>query len=282
MLTYLASLPVGNAVRGLFTPPAGAVEWRVLRKTATPFTGVDDPDAVVAYDRDEHGFVDITVANGQVYFYLPYYLVEDVWVADAGGPQSVTPVDALAGDGPDVAELVRVRLEAGLKSDVAAARIAHKDGFMPVLSAPPVFEDTTFPIVTVHLEGCDEEVQGVGGLVSPDAFDLDEDAWRDNEGGLFRWRLLIVGWTVANPDARGALRLIIQRRLLANRAIFEDAGMTEVTISTAHREDFDTYGAPVYQSFTTLTCLAPLVVDALTAPISDVTVTAISSLAAAA
>jgi hypothetical protein len=198
--------------------------------------------------------------------------VDGAWVTDAA-PVSVTPAATGLIAGPDPQEFVRDRLEWGLKAALDAGLIKHVDGAVPTLSAPPVYEDTQFPIVTVHLASLSQVQHGLGELIAPDVFDQVGGDWLDSEGFLARVQLTIVGWVVGNPDTRIALRKLIGQILLGNLPVFADKGIIEVEWSAVDSEDFESYAAPMYQSVFTFTCLAPVAVSALTAPISDATAT---------
>lgn len=277
MITYLAPLPIGNAARCLFSAPAGATACKVLRRATLPFVGgINDTGAAVVYDGSpsEPGFIDAqSLQNDTLAYYQDYYLVAGVWTFDAG-PVSVTPTATGQIAGPDPQELVRDRLEWGLKVEVDAGRLKHVDGAIPTLSAPPIYEETQFPIVTVHLAGMEPFAHGVGEVPAPDVFDLDADDWLDAEGYLIRFRLTVVAWIVGNPDTRIALRKAIHRILLGNLPVFADKGFIEVEWSAVDSEDFESYGAPMYQSIFTLTGIAPSAISALSPAIDDVTVDA--------
>lgn len=274
MITYLAPLPIGNAVRCLFEPPPGAEQWQVLRRSSLPFIGVDDPDAAVVYSGTDTNFVDTaTLTNGTLVYYLDYAFVGDAWVA-GGTAASVVPVANGIMAGADPQEFIRGRLEAGLQVEVASNALKHVDGAVPTLSAPPIFDETQFPIVTVHLEGFSQAAHGLGEIIAPDVFDEVGGEWLDSEGFLARVQLKIVGWVVGNPDTRITLRKAINKILLGNLPVFADQGFITPEWSATDAEDFDSYSAPMYMTIFTFSCIAPVAISALTAPISDVTVTA--------
>lgn len=54
--------------------------------------------------------------------------------------------------------------------------------------------------------------------------------------------------------------------------LFRSAGMDQIEFSMSDIEDMETYQAPVYQTLTTLTCVAPYIVTNTVEAISDVTV----------
>lgn len=272
MISFLQSLPIGNAVRVVLAPPAGAVAWRVLRKTADVWTDQDDPTAGDVYSGDEPYFIDITaLTNGTPYYYKPFYQAADESWSTAPS-QTATPAMTSNLLGIDPLELVRERVEAALKADVAADILQHVDGYIPCLTAPPAYENTNFPIVTFHLQVADRAISAVGEELAADVYDPATDTWIEVEGWICNVRINIVVWVVANADTRIALRKRIAHALLGNLPVFNDQGMSQVSFSQADTEDMETYAAPVFQTITSLDCLAPLAVDAVSGTIHSVSV----------
>jgi hypothetical protein len=280
MISFIETLPIGNAIRVFWTPPAGASQVTILRKTADTFAGQNDPNALVVYEGSAvvSALDTNSLTNGTPYYYHEYDLINSAWV-DGGASVSATPATVDQGAGPDVLSLVRDRLELALRAAVTSGAIVQALGYVPVLTAPPVFDQTKFPLVTVHLELDQPEVRGLGELVSPDIFDAGNNDWVSSEGWLSRVNLKIVGW-VLNPDERIALRQSIKAALIGNLPVFDDAGMDLIEASFVDTEDFESYGAPVYQTVCDFTCLAPSVVTGTTPPINDVTVAASDALGA--
>lgn len=275
MVVFLQPLPIGDAVRVLLAPPAGAELSRVLRKTADTFTGEEDPDAAVVYEGDDRYFVDRqTLTNGTAYYYKAYHRVADVWTGTA--TQTATPAATAGSRGPDPLVVVRERLEAGLRAEVAAGRLAHDNGYIPCFTAPPTYENIQWPVVTVHLRNDAPGFRGLGEDVAGDVYDADENEWVSSEGWISRFQIELGGWTL-NSDERLALRAAIKKVLIGNLPVFKDAGMDELEFTQTDVEDFESYNAPVYQTITSLTCLAPFVVDAAEPAISDVTVQALAA-----
>ena len=65
----------------------------------------------------------------------------------------------------------------------------------------------------------------------------------------------MIGWSL-NVDERLVLRRALLSILMANRDVFEEAGMTELDVSFTDMEDFMSYSAPVYQAVGTVSCVA--------------------------
>lgn len=230
-----------------------ATAWRVLRKETDDFIGPIDAGAFLAYQGDEKCFVDHQfLVNEQQYFYKAYYLVDGNWTESlpAIGMPSASYEDAST----DVLLLVRDRLDNGLRVEVERGAISHEYGALPVLTAPPVFEDTRWPCVTVHLETEGSQHRAIGEMVEPDF--LDDDEWIESEGWLASVQLQIVGWSL-NPDERIELRKAIRRVLQANLSVFDSEGMIQIELSQRDTEDFTTYSAAVYQSMSSFSCTAP-------------------------
>ncbi len=153
-------------------------------------------------------------------------------------------------------------------------------GYIPTLTAPPTYEGTIFPIVTAHMDNQDRFASGLGEMVVADRQDPVTGDWTEIEGWLTTVQIRVISWVVANADTRIALRQAIAKVLLANLPIFNAKGLSEVSFAQQDVEDTESYAAPVYQTITSITCLAIIAVDAVSAPIADVTLDA--SLACAA
>ena len=255
MIKFIQPIASGNAIRILLSPVTGAEKWRVLRKDTDDFTGHDDAGAFIVYEGDDPVVVDHQLLiNGQLYYYKAYYLVEAVWQASVtatGMPQA-----SYEDISTDVLSLLRDRLDYGFRVEVGRGVITHEYNAVPVLTAPPVFEDTRWPCVTVHLQSESPLERGLGEILLPDNFDIDEDAWAVREGWLASVQLQVVTWSL-NPDERMEMRKAVRRIIQANLPVFDSEGITGIEISQQDVEDFTSYQAPVYQSMCGFTCVAP-------------------------
>ena len=278
MISLAQPLPVGNAVRVLLAPVGGTVKTRVLRKLSDDISDEADPAAAVVYEGDERSFVDITtLINGTPYYYRAFDFDGTSWAGSESA--HATPAASAILRGPNPLELVRERLEAGLKVEVAAQRLRHEQGYIPCLTAPPLYDNVKWPVVSVHLRSEVDSGRGLGEIISVDIFDPFSNEWTEGEGWISRVMLDICGWSL-NADERKALRTAIKKIIIANLPVFADAGMSEIGLSQSDVEDFETYNAPVYQTLCGLNCLAPSVVESAVDPIDDVSVDAIASWAA--
>lgn len=272
MIAFIQPLPVGNAVRGILALPSGSERTRVLRKLADTFTGPDDPQAGVVYEGVEPAFLDVeALTNGTPYYYRAYHLVGGNWVATA--TQSATPARTLGYDGPNPLELIRKRVELSLKQEVLAGALAHELSYIPVYTAPPLYEETRWPVVTVHLRNDGPQQRAVGEIIGPDIYDEDDDTWTSGEGWLSMVRLDVMGWSL-NSDERNDLRLAIKRALMGNLPVFRAAGIDQFTFDQSDLDDTESYQAPVYQTIANVSGVMPSVVTAVTSAIEDVTVEA--------
>lgn len=262
MISLIQNLPVGNAVRIFITPATGVIKWRVLRKSADNFTGFDDPSAYVVEESDNVAIVDATgLVNGSTYFYRDYGWNGVAWV-DGGATVSAIPAAAYNDDSVDVISTLRERIHAGLMVEISRGSLVHETGKIPVLLAPPTFEDTKWPVVTIHLASDSAEQRFVGEMFDSDTFDIGGIGWDTDEGWLSSVQVTIVGWAI-NPDVRMALRKAIKRILMANLPVFDDRGMYQITMNQQDTEDFQSYAAPVYQVMTTFSCLAKTAIVAV-------------------
>jgi hypothetical protein len=268
MISMIAPLAAGNALRVFLEPPPFARRWRLLRKLSDSFTGQDDPDAVVVHDGGDKPVLDIAgLVNGTLYFYRPFYSDGVAW--SSAQAVSATPAATYEGVGSDVLSLVRDRLDLGLQEELRRGTLLQDEGHIQVLTAPPLTENTVWPIVTVHLQGDDPADRALGEAIGADEFDAIGGDWGDTEGWLSRVQLALMGWSL-NPDERIELRRALKRIVQANLPVFADAGMTGVEFSMQDTEDFSSYDAPVYQVLCTFSCLAPSVVTWRVPAVSDV------------
>ena len=266
MSLTLQNLMAGNAVRIFVAPQAGTITTRILRRTADAFTGYDDSGAVLVNDGTQHVVLDVSgLTNGVEYFYRLYHWNGTAW-AD-GGVASITPV-ATYGDGAvDVLVMLRDRLAAGLAVEVAAGRLTHPKGIIPVRTAPPQDKEEALPIVTLQLASDVQSERAIG----EDLIGYEDG---ETEGWLSAVRLELMGWSL-NPDERNELRRALKRIVLANLAVFDDAGVVQVNFGQNDTEDFTTYAAPMYQTMGDFTCLAPsFVVGGDYVVVTDIPVTA--------
>src|SRR5882724_2751186 len=275
MINFLEPLPAGNALRILINPSPGVVAWSLLRKTADTFTGPADSGAVVVaagFDDHDASVLDIgSLVNGTPYFYRQYESLDGVTFT-SGASATGTPAATAGAVGPDPLTIVRDRLFQAMTASVAAGVLSPKSGAIKVLTAPPLFEDTQWPVVTVHLRSDASDVRAIGELISPDLIEgIGEDTIA-SEGWLSRFQLQVIGWS-DNPDERITLRQALKAAIVANLAVFDSVGMVQVDAQFSDIEDFESYNAPVYQTLCTFSCLAPFAVAGLEPPITVVDVT---------
>jgi len=302
-ITFIQPIPVGNALRIFITPPFGAKKWRLLRNANGIFSGYNDLGASVIHEGKDLVVLDSSaLTNGQVYHYGLFWFNGTTWAAE--GTNYATPNPTMAQLGPDVLSLIRDRLDEGLAVFVGRGELHHKQGHIQVLTAPPLFEDTIWPVVTVHLQSDSSAERALGEdfgssisdagltviqvLTAPPLFEdtiwpvvtvhlqSDSSAERaigedfgssindagltvDYEGWLSKYQLLIVVWCL-NPDERNILRRAVKNLLIANLPIFDRAGMVQIDVTQSDTEDFQSFSAPVYQTMTTLSCIAPSIV----------------------
>jgi hypothetical protein len=274
MIAFARAMPAGNAVQIILSPPAGAVRWRVLRRLDAAFTGEADAGAVLIDDGREHAVMDVVgLTNGTTYYYRDYAQMEDgTWAA--GAVATAVPAYSVTDSYDDVLVLVRDRLRMGLAAERAAGGFASTDP-VAVLTAPPQFSETAWPVVTVHLANDAQAERGLGEYLDAN-FDADLGVWNDDEGWLSRVRLDIIVWAL-NPDQRIALRQAVRRVLQANLPVFDSRGIVQIEFSQSDVEDFQSYAALVYQTVFSFSCVAPQCVRSTTDDIEAVVLTEIIS-----
>lgn len=255
MIALAQPLPIGNAVRLLLRP--GSTTWRLLRKDVATFSGHDDPDAHLVRAGGELCVVDdFFLNNGQSYFYCLFSLSGAVWSASA--VVTVVPTASYSDLTWDALMVLRDRLDEGLAIEVSRGTLNHETGRVPVLTAPPIFEDTMWPVVTVHLTSEAPAERALGEEIGIGDF-IDDDVQEEYEGWLARSQITVMGWSL-NPDERIALRQALRRLVIGNLPVFEGAGMTQVEFQMQDTEDFTSYNAPVYQVMGTFSCTVPVAV----------------------
>ena len=275
-ISLVQPLAVGNALRVYLSPPAGAVSWVLLRNTTGTFSGYNDPSAVQVYSGNGATVLDYSgLTNGATYYYADFYWNGSSW--SAGTVASGVPQTTYVDQSTDVLTLVRSRLDYGIQAEIAAGNLVSQSGVIQVLTAPPIFEDTRWPVVVVHVESDGSDQRGIGELMVPDLADPITATWMDTEGWHAQVQLSITGYSL-NPDERIALRQALRRIILANLPVFDFAGMLEITFTQQDTEDFTSYASPIYFTAGSFACKAPASVADAVGSVTDVTVAAGSTI----
>lgn len=272
MIKHAISYPVGNAI-GLVLEDDGedSLQIRVLRRDSDAFTGPDDLSAKIVYQGPLLSVaVDLTAINGQAYFYK-LYLHDGSDFADNDDDAVAGMAQSIYEDGgPDPRAIVRARLSDGFKQEILRGLLkikAQPDNSMAVsvLNAPPVFETTKWPVVSVHERNDGPSERGIGEEVQPDVAET-------AEGWLARYTLDVVAWS-QNPDERHALGRSLRRILQANMPVFAGLGLTRIEVN-GQDADFVSgeYTAPVYCKNVTLTLEAAAYVYANRTGVKVVTI----------
>jgi hypothetical protein len=244
-ISMIVPLAIGNALRIVFVPPDGTVRTRVLRRADAAFTDQNDPGAINVGETDGHAVTDTSgLINGQTYFYAAAFFDGLHWSLSAA--VSAVPAASYFDATVDVQTVLRDRIDAGMKVEVARGALLPQSGRIDVLTAPPVFNDKRLPMVTVHLENEAPIQRALGDQPIPDVFDTEGNDWQESGGWLGRCQLTIVCWSL-NPDERLALRRALRRVLVANLPVFSDLGLDTVEFSFNDQADFQSFGIPVYQ-----------------------------------
>ncbi len=266
MISYIDSLPAGNAIKVLLQPPVAADRWILLRKSTDTFSGASDPAAIVIHDGGERFLLDTTgLVNGETVYYRAYYF-SGLTLISQSMSRSASSGSTFQFASLDAVSVVRDRIDLGLQSLVQRGAIQHPRNLIPVMIASPLIEEAIMPIVTVHLASDSSEMHGVGNLIDDNDMSGIGD---DIEGWYSRYQLDIMGWSL-NSDQRKLLRSALKHILLINRPVFEYAGIETIDLQMSDAEDFESYKAPVYMVNCTMRFLAPSVVSAPADRIIDV------------
>lgn len=281
MISLLKPLPVGNAVQiTVDSLPATAVHWRLLRNTTGLFPAFNDSLSVVVTDSnagDPLQLIDTAdgLINGTVTFYQLFYFDGSAWSVDPNSPASCTPATTYIDDCVDAQTIVTDRLRLGIAAEIARGGLVlppNNNNELEVLTAPPNFDNTRWPVISVHLNNETPVNRAIGEGIANDEFDTSAGLWDDHDGWQAKTQLGIVGWSL-NSDERIVLRKAIRRIILANLAVFDAALLLQVELNQQDVEDFTTYQSPVYETVCLFTCVTPLAINAPGAPITDVEVT---------
>lgn len=274
MTIQASPLAVGNAVQIDVQPPLTAVHWRVLRNETGAFPAFNDPLSVMVRDAnkgDVTRFADFSnLSNGTLYHYQAFYWDGTAWTADT--PVTVTPATTYQDDSVDAQSIVRDRIVVGIAAEVARQALQPVAGSIDVLLAPPVFEDTRWPVISVHLQSEAPVNRALGEEMANDELDQFTQLYDDHEGWAAKTTLQVIGWSL-NADERVLLRQAIRRVIIANLGIFDEALLLQVEFSQSDIEDFQSYSAPVYETVGTFTCVTPLNVNVPRDTITSVTST---------
>lgn len=254
MISLIHPLAIGNALKLIITPPAGVELWRVLRNTSGSFSGPDDEYSLVVYEGDDKVFIDSAfMQNDTPYQYQVFYFDGSGWAA--GNVASGTPRADYVDHSVNALDILRERIEYGMQEEVKRGSFRPSSGFIPVLTAPPVFEDARWPMVSVHQLDSSPVERGIGEVIGWDDNSIDGDLAL--EGWLAREQVAVIGWSL-NPDERIELRKALRRIIIANLELFDDAGVSQVEFSIQDSDAISgEYPAPVYQAAGTFTCLVP-------------------------
>lgn len=275
MIALVEPLPAGNAVRLILAPPAGAAEWRVLRRTSDTITGPNDTGAVMVADwsRDEALLDDEGLPNGVPQFYRVYY-------RDAAGQpiiplapsRSVAPAHSARDTSPPVLRLLRKRVEAGLAAAVAEGRLKPRSGSVPIVVAPMVDPGKiTLPVVSIHLERDNPLEHALGDFIGTEELD-GSGGWDDTLGYLSEVSINLVAVSL-NPDERITLGEVLKHILLVNRPVLHAHGIARPSFTVTHSElQPDQNAVPLYVASGSFTCIAPTTATATAPEITDATV----------
>lgn len=246
---FVDQIPAGDAAKLSLQADDDITLVRWVRSLANDF--VDENDVGLIREGYELFHYDASAKNGTVYFYKAYVLDSlSQWIASP--VVTITPASGYGGENVDVLTLLMDRLEHGLAVEVGRSTLRHKFGKISVQNAPPLFEDTNFPLVTVHLSRDGPSEYAIGNDMTE--FDVGDDGIEEATGWVASVSVDLIGWSM-NPDERIALRKAIKRIVMANLSLFEGLGMTNVEFVQVDAEDLNQYPVPMYQSVGNFSCL---------------------------
>lgn len=273
MIALIEALSAGNAVRLILSPPPGAADWRILRRTSDTITGPDDAGAVRVADwcRAEVWLDDEGLVNGTRVFYRVFYR-NAAGAPITPAPDSVSVIPAHTARSPEITPLrvIRQRIEAGLAAAVADGRLKPPSGRVPIVIAPMMErEKIRLPVVSIHMESDRPMERAVAEYIASDELaDGDIDI---TEGWLSEVTINIVGVSL-NPDERVSLGEVLKHIILANLPIFSAYNIIRPAMTLTHSELVpEEKAAPLYVAAGTFTCIAPSTVTATGPAVTGIT-----------
>ena len=270
-ITLLEPVFSGNAVRVFMDPPRRSLFWRLLRRTADTFTGADDAGAVLVADHcTDNVWLDTkALINGTSYCWRLYSWDGLSW--SASDTATATPAATYEGDDCDPQQIVRDRVEAGLRVEIERGNLLPESGKIPVLKGPfQVADKVVFPTVFVH----HDQVTPSDRALGEDAVGLgllDDGDWFETEGWLAR-TVLNIGIVSLNLDERNALRRAVVRVMQANLTVFAAAGLSLIEFSLTDSEDLESKNVPLFMAGGSFSCVSHSFVGRRVSPVRDVTV----------
>ncbi len=246
MIRLLMPLAAGNAVKVMLNPPSHALSWRILRNTTGDFTEASLAVDLI-YEGCEVAFIDTAgVINEVSYFYKPLYFDGKAWDSLFLAKQ-VTVAKHFTDLSCDPLLIVRDRLDLGLNAMLHAGQLTHPTlAVIPVLLSYPQFDEVQFPLVTLHTEHNQADELGIGYALTDD---VDELGW------MTQTLITITCWSL-NGDERNLLKKAIKAVVMANLEVFDFAGLLQIDVQQADREEFTLYPWPTYMSETRFSCLS--------------------------
>jgi hypothetical protein len=257
MITQILPSAVGNALKIYLEQEPTALAWVILRNTTGIFPSYNDVNSVSIYEGDDETYLMDTcgLVNGTLYYYCEFYWDGTAWNATAivSGKPNYTYTDQSV----DVLTIVRDRLQYGLENEIIIGTLSPASGQIQVLNAPPIFDETNFPVVTVHVAVDGSGDRAIGEMPFTDEFDAVNNVWKESSGWMAHVSLTIIGWS-KNPDERIALRRALRKIVIGNLEVFDNYG---IILPEFSQQDVDAlppeYPAAVYESVCTFTCEAP-------------------------
>lgn len=258
MLTSAHAPICGNAAILTVVPPEQADYVAVLRRPDASFVGIPDAGATEIHRGEGGTVVDVTVANGTVYFYKDYAFYDGAFHDDEAAPLSVTPASTYVPFGPDVRKLVRDRLDLGYRQEILRGLLVIKPPAagaitkIPVVTAPPDSKTTAWPVVSVKVLTDTPQDRGVGEQ-------LLDGSDTPNETALDIFAIEVTCWS-QNPDERHALHEATRRIVMANLSVFAAMGLDKVEWRQQDVDYLDgtLFDGLVYSAVMTLTCESPV------------------------
>lgn len=269
-----SAFSLGGAVRLQWINPttAGFDHVKILRKLTNTFSGPNDQSATVVYlglgdlcqpyrnifqpvdgvtPAQYRQILDTTDIGYNITYYYAIYALDagEVSPSDAAAMSATTPhvsefeeIDILQ----TLLDYINPYMNAQIVTQSLAIRPNQR---INVLNGPPLLDNATWPMVSVHLDDDHPSDFSIGDIVGSN--DTTGDTIVHRRGYMSDASISVVGWT-DNPDVRKSMYRNLKGCLISARQLLENVGLMNVVLSGRYAEDFENYQMPLFFALFTI------------------------------
>ncbi len=233
------------------TDPAATIIFEGRGSLTHDFRPIFRPDPALATGRARQ-ILDLLVVPTQLYTYAVYAANDDATVFSPASVEALTTPDIPVLVEPDVHQLLMDYIDHGLARALASKALkipknmAGQISALSVVSALPRLDDTTWPVVSVHLDDDSPSDYALGDVVQ--AYDLTEGVSLPHLGYLSLLSFSIGGWAADNPVVQRSLYRILKGLLMGARQLLTECGVLKLELTGGYREDMQSYDMPMYSA----------------------------------